>query len=59
MKHGYAAERISGRWIWSEATQDEDNTFCHSGNSTWKMRSSGLFFDTLEQVELFCFEENG
>lgn len=27
-QHGYAAERISGKWIYSPATKDED------GNST-------------------------
>lgn len=26
---GYAAERISGKRIWSIATRDEEGVFCH------------------------------
>lgn len=56
---GYAAERISGKWIWSIATRDEEGVFCHQGEATWKMRSNGWFFDTLGEVEKFCAEMNG
>lgn len=56
---GYAAERISGKWIWSVATRDEEGVFCHQGEATWKMRSNVWFFDTLDEVEKFCAEMNG
>jgi hypothetical protein len=59
MTHGYAAERIGGKWIWSIATQDGDEIYCHSGESSWKMRSSGRFFDTLDEAEQFCARMNG
>lgn len=57
--HGYAAERISGKWIYSPATKDEEGVFCHSyGGGTWKMRTTGRFCQTLEEAEQFCKEMN-
>lgn len=58
MTHGYAAERIGGKWIWSIATQDSKFHHCHSGESSWKMRSGGYFFDTLDEAEQFCARMN-
>ena len=55
---GYAAEKHSGKWVYSPATKDEDGVFCHSGNATWKMRITGRFCHTLEEAETFCKEMN-
>jgi len=58
IQQGYAAERISGKWIYSPATKDDDGIFCHSGQSSWKMRINGRFCYTLEEAETFCKEMN-
>lgn len=59
IQHGYAAERISGKWIYSTATKDEGGVFCHNGGGApWKMRQSGRFCETLEEAERFCKEMN-
>ena len=55
---GYAAEKHYGKWVYSPATKDEDGVFCHSGGSSWKMRTTGRFCHTLEEVETFCKEMN-
>lgn len=44
---------------WLIATIVKKVCFCHQGEATWKMRSNGWFFDTLDEVEKFCAEMNG
>lgn len=52
--NGYAAEKFSGKWVYSPATKEDDEVWCTS----WKMRQSGKFFETLEEAEQFCKEMN-
>ncbi|UTC26002.1 hypothetical protein [Phage vB_KsaM-C1] len=59
IQQGYAAEKYSGKWVYSPATKDEDGVFCHSnGGAVWKMRTTGRFCNTLEEAEQFCKEMN-